>query len=152
MNFIQPYKIYTASNNLEAHAVVDLLQSNGIEAMAVEDNSAVSLYVFGRISQFHQPDVWVEESNTERAAKLIVEFEARKQHRKMSETSGANIQALCESCQNTSEFPASMKGTVQNCQHCDSFVDVGDLEWDFDEDFSEDSEGANTKADAQNDA
>ena len=49
-----PIVAYTANGNLEAHSVVAWLGSNGIHAYAVEDNSGVSLFAFGTISQFHK--------------------------------------------------------------------------------------------------
>jgi hypothetical protein len=56
----EPFKVYTAASNVEAQMIVVMLNSVGIESHAEEDRSGVSLWHMGTISQFHQPNVWVE--------------------------------------------------------------------------------------------
>ncbi len=77
MEFKDPFKVYTAAGNVEAHMIVNMLESQGIAAHAVEDTSGVSLWSFGIISQFHQPDVWVDKSTVQQAAELIRGFEEK---------------------------------------------------------------------------
>ena len=67
MDFIKPVVVYTANGNLEAHSVVTWLESNGVASYAVEDNSGASLFAFGTISQFHKPQVFVD--NTDMAGR-----------------------------------------------------------------------------------
>lgn len=136
MKFKEPFVVYTAASNLEAHIIVDMLDSNGIAALAVEDQSGVSLWWFGTISQFHKPKIWVERSTAVKAKQLIQQFEQRNREREKPGTStAADIQVQCEECGKTTVFPGSLDGSIQECSHCGSFVDVGELGWD--EDFGE---------------
>ena len=132
MDLKEPKKVYTAASNVEAHIVVDLLVSKGIPAHAIEDQSGVSLWMFGIISQFHQPDVWVGKSDFEAACKILEDFDAKKSESGNAETNGEDISVTCEDCGKLTTFPASLDGTVQECKHCFSYLDVGDLPWDGD--------------------
>ena len=121
---------YTATSNIQAHIVAELLESNGIEAYVSEDETGVSLWAFGTINQFHRPDVWVDESSADRARGLIGEFEQKQRDRENAQPGTGQIDAVCESCGKSSKYPDSMKGTTQSCSHCRSYVDVGEFEWD----------------------
>lgn len=77
-----PTMAYTASGNLEAHSIVTWLQSNGVGAYAVEDNSGASLFAFGTISQFHKPQVFVDKSDLDRAGDLLRAVEAKRDRRR----------------------------------------------------------------------
>jgi len=135
MDFKEPVKIYTAASNVEAHMIVIMLDANGVPAFAEEDRSGVSLWAFGMISQFHQPNVWVDKPMAERAAELISRFEERKREREERDSSRGDIQVECEECGWITTFPASLNGTTQECSKCRAFVDVG--EWDWDEHFGD---------------
>jgi len=134
MDLKDPVVVYTAASNLEAHVIVDMLTNNGISAHAVEDQSAVSLWQLGTISQFHKPKVWVDRSRAKDAAELIAEFEDKRNDRRQPATSDETISSQCEECMQASDFPAAQNGTTQDCPHCGAFMDVGDLKWD-DADF-----------------
>jgi hypothetical protein len=132
-----PIVAYTAGGNLEAHLVADWLTSNGVDACAVEDNSGVNLFVFGTISQFHLPQVFIERSDTEKAAELLRQYEAKKHLRQQQVADAPAITSKCEQCGATSSFPASQNGTVQDCPKCRAFMDVGTIDWPYDDDFGE---------------
>ena len=130
MEFKEPFKIYTAENNLEAQMIVQMLGANGIAAFADEDQSGVSLWAFGTITQFHQPNVWIEKSATQSAAELIRRFEETKRVRENPGTGNSQIQVECEECGKISSFPDSLDGTTQECSHCQAYLDVGEVECD----------------------
>jgi hypothetical protein len=132
MEFKEPFKIYTAASNLEAHMIVAMLDAKGIEAFADEDVSGVSIWGAGTISQFHQPNVWIEKSNAEKAAELILRFEEDNRNRATPDLSGREVQVECEACGKVSHFPSSLNGTTQDCSHCGAYVDVDELDWDED--------------------
>ena len=135
-----PTLAYTANGNLEAHSVVSWLRLNGVRAYAVEDNSGVGLYTFGTISQFHKPQVFVDKSELESAVELLRQFEARRDRRCTELDNSPPIESACEECGATSEFPASQDGTTQNCPKCRAFMDVGNIDWPDDFDFSDGDE------------
>jgi hypothetical protein len=132
MELKEPFAVYTAATNLEAHMIVDMLKANGIAAFADEDQSGVSLWAFGTISQFHKPRVWIEKSACTEAARLILDFEERKRQRQNPDDRADAIKVECEECGKTSTFPGSLNGTTQECSHCGAFVDVGEFRWDDD--------------------
>ncbi|MFO0821504.1 MAG: DUF2007 domain-containing protein [Pirellulales bacterium] len=135
MDFKKPVIVYTAATNVESHMIVEMLHANGVPAYAVEDQSGVSLWAFGTISQFHKPNVWVDEATFEKAAELIQDFEDKKQSRNTPVEATGDIQVICEDCGKSTSFPRSLDGTIQECRHCGAYVDVGELPWD--DDFGE---------------
>lgn len=132
MGFKDPLKIYTAATNIDAHMIVLMLETNGIAAFAEEDQSGVSLFSFGTLSQFHQPNVWIEKSAAQAAAELICGFEERRQKRDNPGVGNSQIQVECEECGKVSSFSDNLNGTVQDCPHCHAYVDVGELDWNED--------------------
>ncbi|MEY3173052.1 MAG: hypothetical protein RLZZ436_965 [Planctomycetota bacterium] len=132
MNFRKPVIAYTAASNLEAHLIAEILISSGINALAADDQSGVPLFAFGTLTQFHRPDVWVDESDLERAAELIREFEAKQRNRNQRPEISEELEVICGSCGHASSWNASLRGTIQDCPHCNTFVDVGPVDWDED--------------------
>ena len=132
-----PVLAYTANDNLELHSVVTWLHSGGVRAYAVEDNCGASLYVFGTISQFHKPQVFVDKADLEEAGELLRQFEAKRNARRRDLDGAQSITSQCEECGATSGFPASQDGTTQNCPKCNEFMDVGSLNWPADCDFED---------------
>ncbi len=135
MDFQKPVIVYTAATNVEAHMIVEMLHAHGVPAHAVEDQSGVSLWAFGTISQFHKPNIWVDEVTLPAAAELIRDFEEKKRTRNAPTEGQAEIPVICEECGKTTSFPGSLDGTTQECRHCGAYVDVGELPWD--DDFGE---------------
>ncbi|MBB3207825.1 hypothetical protein FHS27_003652 [Rhodopirellula rubra] len=132
-----PVMVYNANGNLEAHSVVTWLESNNIDAYAVEDNSGAGAFAFGTMSQIHKPQVFVERTDAQRATELLAEFETQKK-RRLSDIADADpIASQCEECGTVSEFPASQDGTTQSCPKCHVFMDVGTFDWPEDFDFGE---------------
>lgn len=125
--FKNPVSVYTAASNLEAHLIAEMLMSHGIAACAIEDQSGVSLWAMGTISQFHQPQIWVEQSTAQAAAALILTHEQKHQARNRTFSGPAELDATCEDCGATKTFPSSMDGTTQDCPQCGGYVDVGEL-------------------------
>ncbi|TWU54345.1 hypothetical protein Poly51_30620 [Rubripirellula tenax] len=146
-----PVLAYTASGNLEAHSVVTWLESNDVQAYAVEDNSSVGSSLFGTVSQFHKPQVFVDTSDADRAGALILQFEQQRDLRHKDLADAPPIKAECEDCGATSEFPANQDGTTQTCPKCHAFIDVGEIDWPEDFDFEE-AESVSTTPDNIEDA
>lgn len=109
--------------------VVKLLMTNDIAAHVEEDQSGVSLWAFGTLSQFHQPNVWVDKSTAESAAQIIHQFEVNKRERENPGSGTSEIAVVCDECGKTTLFPNTLDGTTQDCSHCDAYVDVGELPW-----------------------
>ncbi len=134
---VDPVLAYTANDNLELHSVVTWLHSRGVRAYAVEDNCGASLWVFGTISQFHKPQVFVDKADLEEAGELLRQFEAKRDTRRRDLDSDQSISSQCEECGATSNFHSSQDGTTQNCPKCNEFMDVGSFNWPSDCDFDD---------------
>lgn len=62
-----------------------------------------------------------------------------------------SIEAVCESCDSRTSFAADLKGSVQVCDKCGDFMDVGEVEWDED-DYAEDPEDVAGEQDSVNES
>lgn len=121
-----PIAAYNGENNLEAHLVCDLLIEAGIEASVVEDISQVGAWIGGLVPEIHKPQVWIDRSDIERARPVLAAYQQKVSARLDAAAGGELIEARCEECGMSAHFPASQKGSVQTCPHCQAYVDVGD--------------------------
>ena len=127
-----PVAVYNAADNVDAHLVCNALVQAGVEAFAVDDVSVVGLWWGGGLPEIHKPQVWVERSDVQRARQVLEDYERRMQQRRQAggpaETSDMPpVEVTCEECGRQSTFPASQRGTVQDCAHCGAYVDVGEV-------------------------
>jgi hypothetical protein len=124
-----PFAVYNAAGNLEAVFVRDALIDAGVEAFVIEDVSQVGTWVDGHVPEIHKPQVWVERADIERARPVLDAFEKRKADLRSASTAQADgpaIEAVCEECGGHAMFPAAQRGSVQQCPHCNAYLDVGD--------------------------
>ena len=134
-----PIAAYNAESNSEALLVQRHLESHGIEAFATEDHSLVGYWMFGTLPEIHKPQVWVDQADVDRAAELLRDYERHKLERDAKRQpdnqpdKSATIEITCEDCGKACTFPSSLKGTVQDCPHCGSYVDVGEIDWPDDD-------------------
>jgi hypothetical protein len=121
----EPVRVYTATNNAEAHVLCGILNDAGIEAHVIDDLTQA-------YPVFDKSQVWVDRSNTDQAKSIVEDYERRLFERQEAEgrkiaAGEATVEADCEECGRCSTFPAAQSGTVQECPHCGAYVDVGDL-------------------------
>jgi hypothetical protein len=125
-----PVAVYNAANNLQAHFVRDALSDSGVDAFVTEDISQVGTWMGGLVPELHKPQVWVEQADIERAKAVLDQFEARIRELRERDTGEGGIESaievVCEECGQRTMFPSAQRGSVQQCQHCRAFVDVGD--------------------------
>lgn len=130
MTLRDPFAAYTAISNIEAHLICQLLQTAGIPAAAIEDVSQVGTWMGGTLAGIHNPTVWIERADADRAKPVLIEYEERAAERRAIEQgeqeAGPPIEVICDECGKQSEFSAALQGTVQNCPFCRAYVDVGD--------------------------
>ena len=127
-----PVAVYNAANNLQAHFVRDALLDSGVDAFVTEDVSQVGTWIGGLVPELHKPQIWVERADIERAKPVLDEFERRAAElRERDAQEGllieSTIEVFCEECGQRSTFPSTQRGSVQQCQHCRAYVDVGDV-------------------------
>lgn len=137
-----PVAVYNAGTNVEAILVRDVLTDAGIEAFVVEDLSQVGAWVGGLVPEIHKPQVYVDRADMERARPVLTKYDERaSQLRKGDRADDASpIEMVCEECDGDMTFPASQRGSVQECPHCGAYVDVGESDSVEDEDDLEKEE------------
>jgi len=134
---------YTAESNRDAALVMQLFAADGIEAYLFDNDSLAGDWIGGMVQAFDKPQVWISRKDAERAAALVEElheeFERLRAEREAAGTANVprTVSARCEECGRISMFDSSLNGTVQNCEYCRAYVDVGELDWGEDEDFGE---------------
>jgi hypothetical protein len=123
-----PVAIYTAASNLEASLVRDGLIEAEIEAFVVEDVSQAGVWMGGLVPGIHKPQVWVDRADVARAKPVLLTFEQRAAERRdgsaASAAAASPIEVVCEECRSPASFPASMRGSVQECPECGAYIDV----------------------------
>jgi len=128
-----PVAVYNAASNVEAHLVKLWLVESGIEAFVLEDLSTVGIWMFGALPEIHKPQVWVSSCDVERVRPILAQYEEDLAERQRASQStgaeaGAPIEVVCDECDQQSLFPASQRGTIQDCPACGAFVDVGEVD------------------------
>jgi hypothetical protein len=75
----------------------------------------------------HSPKIWVDRADAEHAAAILQEHEQREAELRTAPPPAdedQQVQTVCEECGGFLAFPASQHGSVQECVHCGSYVDV----------------------------
>lgn len=119
--------VYSATNNVEVALVCNLLANEGIEAKPVEDVSYVGMTGLGLLPQIHKPQVWVSRRDADQARAILEKYEQwllERVNAAQASADAATLEAVCEECGRSSMFPASLKGSVQDCPHCGQTMDV----------------------------
>jgi hypothetical protein len=86
--------------------------------------------MLGLIPEIHKPQVWVERADIGRAKPILDEYERRARELRDADEpeaapAGPAIEVFCEECGQRTSFPPALRGSVQQCQHCRAYVDVG---------------------------
>ncbi len=69
-------------------------------------------------------EVWVlDPADADRARLLLEEHQQTLRERAAG---GGPVRVVCEECGKAAEFPAGQRGSVQNCPHCEAYLDVPD--------------------------
>ena len=139
MNNPNPIVVYTAESNTDADFVQEFLKQNGVEAYSVEDNSLVGYWMGGTLPGIHKPQVWVDKPDADRATQLIQQYLEKKQKNGSAAKTDKDepIEVTCDECGEKNIFSGSLSGTVQECEKCKAYLDVGELDWPSDFDFGE---------------
>lgn len=148
MDMKDPVSVYAAMTNAEAQALAQTLKQAGITAHLREDESATGFPMGGTTAPMESIQVWVDQTDAERAAEIVDEFEKTRPEREPEMTPGnpeqTFVTAVCEECGESTQFAGTMLSTVQDCPHCGKFMDVGAPPDDFDPGEPLDEEVAET--------
>ena len=137
MDLKDPFPAYDAESNIEAMLVQQFLEERGVDAYAVEEGALLGHLQVGHLTD--KPQVWVSRDDEERVAVCLAEYEQIKAEReaRRRELESQTIDAVCEKCGQTSTFEGTLNGTTQLCSHCGAYLDVGEFDWPYGDDFGE---------------
>ena len=121
--------VYVANSLEEAEVVAVWLEEQGFPARVMNTSTLAGL------PSLYSPvetdaggvEVWVlDEARAPQAKQLLEEHSETLAKQAAAAQQGAPIQARCEECGQSSEFPAKERGSVQECPHCGAYLDVGE--------------------------
>lgn len=105
----------------EAEVCAAALRSAGIQAISLDGAAVGGLELKGTMGGFR---VQVHEADLERARSLLQDAGMMKQARTAPGPNAPDVAFSCEFCGKSLTCPASARDTVQQCPHCDEYVDV----------------------------
>jgi hypothetical protein len=107
----------------EADMVVHWLAERGIEA-AVKDRFAAGTFQVSQIVAPYGIEVCtMNPTQTEDARRALAEFLTHRESRVEAKSTDP-IVAQCEECGKSSTFSGKVRGRVENCRHCNAYIDV----------------------------
>lgn len=135
MSLDDPVLIYRSANNMYAFLVQIYLAGEGIEAIVLDPGTA----------KHREGQVWISRNDAANAIQKLKEYLER-MHAKAEAIETRDdepINVVCEECGHTSTFHGSYFGSVQECFHCLSYIDVGghDDSWWEESERADDEEG-----------
>jgi len=135
-----PLTVYTAENAKIAEVAVKILEAEGIVAEAIMPPLRTESEAITGMTELTTPDeieIRVTDfAKVEEAKKILASaasfatFVSVRQKR-LART--GTVTAVCEECGESSEWPASVMGTTENCPHCGAFMDVPDPDENWDD-------------------
>jgi Zn finger protein HypA/HybF involved in hydrogenase expression len=122
--------VFVANTVAEATATANWLEHEGISARVMDalTHGGLEGLTAWTGASLRGVEVWVvNPEDAETARKLIAENE---QLLAASTEAGDEkpVLAFCEECGSACEFPAELRGTIQDCPHCGRYMDAVDDE------------------------
>jgi hypothetical protein len=104
----------------EADIIIAWLSDRGIEARVVDrDNPGV--LAFGLTDAEGIGICVADEKEAKKGAALLEEHDKEREAR---DAAVGEVEIECEECGTLLKFPASDRGTVQQCSECEAYVDI----------------------------
>jgi hypothetical protein len=126
-----PIAAYNAANQYDATLLCQALEAAGIPAHVIDDEHQAGVWLGGLVPEPNKTQIWIERVDAERAKIFFEDYERRaaelSQADSPSTASGLPlIDVTCDGCGKTSQFNANLRGSVQTCEHCGAYLDVGE--------------------------
>lgn len=126
--FRDPRCVFVADTLGLAESTVLRLGHDGIRAEVMKDLppvlAEITLPIAASTSPMRGYEVWVSDpADTDRALEVLDAIDAVRHER--ADKTGLMI-FNCDECGQQLAFPADQEGTVQECTHCNAYVDVPD--------------------------
>ena len=113
--------VYRASTLEEADIIVAWLDEQGITAV-VRNRATAGMLEIPVMYAAHGMEVCV--ADAEQAERAVAALKEHYREQSDAAGSGSAIETKCEGCGETASFPYAQHGLVQNCPHCDAYIDV----------------------------
>ena len=117
-------EVYRAENGYQAHLFVKALEEAGIKAEIEGTVLHPAVENVVNVPWRSAPRIMVFAEDAERAKRLLLELEQRERNEAAKKEGVPAIDVVCEKCGQRSTYPATQRGSVQNCQQCGAYVDV----------------------------
>ena len=105
----------------EADIIVAWLDDNGVPA-TVLDHENPGVFAFG-ITDAEGIAIMVADEELAERAKALLEAHDRERAAAAAEPQ-STVEVTCEECNEVRTFPSNLRGTVQECPECGTFLDV----------------------------
>lgn len=116
--------VYHAADMGQADIIVAWLRERGIEACVKDAFAAATLPTSLIIAPRGIEVCVMDPDQAERAALMLRGHFAATERERGPEQTEQTIEATCEECGESAEFPFAERGTVQTCPHCREYIDV----------------------------
>ncbi|MCP4592151.1 MAG: DUF2007 domain-containing protein [bacterium] len=116
--------VYRAASVEEADIIVAWLDEQGIAAM-VKDRAVAGTIEIPTL--FTPRGIEVCVPDPEQAKQAVAALKEHYAKQAQADDSDRVIEATCEACGKASPFPQAQHGLVQNCPHCNAYLDVPEV-------------------------
>jgi hypothetical protein len=116
--------VHVARDIAEADIVVHWLEQQGIEAYVKNRHAIATVYVPILTAPRGVEVCVLDAAETERAKELLRQHQAEIAESQSATASLGPVYVVCEECGAALCFPSEARGRVENCPHCDKYVDV----------------------------
>ena len=122
--------VYVANSEGEADVVAAWLAEQGFPARVMDTRTLGGLPGMAPFSPLESDaggvEVWVlDAAGAPQAKQLLDEHSKTLAQQAAAAAHGEPVVVRCEECGQTAEFPATDRGSVQECPHCGEYLDVG---------------------------
>lgn len=130
-----PVVAYNAKDPYEATLLCQALNAADISATVIDDEAQAGVWLGGLVPEVNKTEIWIGSQDLERARLIFLDFEKRAAELQEVEAIPADygrepIPVVCDSCGAVSTFAPHLKGSVQLCEKCGAYLDVGETEDD----------------------
>lgn len=130
MALTDPIAAYNAANPYDATLLCQALEAEGVEAYVIDDETQAGVWLGGLVPEPNKTQIWIGRADAERARVFFEEYERRASELVQADLptpAGAPvIDVICDGCGKISQFSANLRGSVQTCESCGAYLDVGE--------------------------
>ncbi len=139
MSAQEPNCLYVTSDRAAADLIVTWLYERNIAAEVVthlKESDGLMVTPFANSDMSNHLEIHLKDINQRETAEQLLanhQEELLQIAQKLDDAPAADMVVVCDSCGQSSVYAGEFQGTVQDCQHCGSYLDVpgGEDEYDW---------------------